>query len=248
MSVTYSTGELARLAKVSVRTVQYYDKCGILPPTSLSEGGRRIYTKSDLHVLKQICFLRELDFSIEQIKRLLAEDNATETLQLLLMDHITHLNQDIHHKKEQVDIAVNLLDSLKKQPEMPLEQWADLSLVMKNHSLWRKNFVSSWVKLALLTFLFIGVVYVLGYYFEGQLWAQVLGVSLALLFLLVLIWMVYRYYQKVAYLCPHCHKPFVPTFRAFSLAAHTPKTRRLTCPHCHHKSYCLEIAREDEAK
>lgn len=235
MSVTYSTGELARLAKVSVRTVQYYDKCGILPPTSLSEGGRRIYTESDLHVLKEICFLRELDFSIEQIKRLLAEDNATETLQLLLVDHITHLNQDIHHKKEQVDIAVNLLDSLKKQPDMPLEQWTDLSLVMKNHSLWRKNFVSSWVKLALLTFLFIGVAYVL-------------GVSLTLLFLLVLIWMVYRYYQKVAYLCPHCHKSFVPTFRAFSLAAHTPKTRRLTCPHCHHKSYCLEIARADEAK
>ena len=41
----YTTGELAKLCNVTVRTVQYYDKRGILIPTELSEGGRRLYTE-----------------------------------------------------------------------------------------------------------------------------------------------------------------------------------------------------------
>lgn len=80
MSQTYTTGDLAKLAGVSVRTVQYYDKRGILVPSQLSEGGRRIYSESDLEKLRLICFLRELDFSIEQIKRLYAEENAKQVL------------------------------------------------------------------------------------------------------------------------------------------------------------------------
>ncbi len=48
MSQFYSTGELANLAGVSIRTVQYYDQRGILIPTALTEGGRRLYTDSDL--------------------------------------------------------------------------------------------------------------------------------------------------------------------------------------------------------
>lgn len=57
----YTTGELAKLCNVTVRTVQYYDKRGILIPTELSEGGRRLYSESDLQRLKVICFLREVD-------------------------------------------------------------------------------------------------------------------------------------------------------------------------------------------
>ena len=49
----YTTGEIARLCEVSVRTVQYYDTRGILIPSELSEGGRRIYNaeKNEGHLL-----------------------------------------------------------------------------------------------------------------------------------------------------------------------------------------------------
>lgn len=56
MSRSYTTGDLAKLAGVSVRTVQYYDKRGILSPSDLTEGGRRIYVDSDLEQLRMICF------------------------------------------------------------------------------------------------------------------------------------------------------------------------------------------------
>ena len=66
----FSTGELAKAAEVSVRTVQYYDQRGILTPSEVTEGGRRIYHESDLERLQVICFLRDLDFSIKQIQKL----------------------------------------------------------------------------------------------------------------------------------------------------------------------------------
>lgn len=63
----YTTGEIAKLCGVSVRTVQYYDERGILIPSELSEGGRRLYSEDDYKKLKIICFLRDAGISIKSI-------------------------------------------------------------------------------------------------------------------------------------------------------------------------------------
>lgn len=89
----FSTGELAKAAEVSVRTIQYYDQRGILTPSEVTEGGRRIYHDSDLERLQVICFLRDLDFSIKQIKKLLQEENREQVLELLLTDQIESLEK-----------------------------------------------------------------------------------------------------------------------------------------------------------
>lgn len=89
----FSTGELAKAAEVSVRTVQYYNQRGILTPSEVTEGGRRIYHDSDLERLQVICFLRDLDFSINQIKKLLQEENREQVLELLLTDQIESLEK-----------------------------------------------------------------------------------------------------------------------------------------------------------
>ena len=89
----FSTGELAKAAEVSVRTIQYYDQRGILTPSEVTEGGRRIYHESDLERLQVICFLRDLDFSIKQIKKLLQEENREQVLELLLTDQIESLEK-----------------------------------------------------------------------------------------------------------------------------------------------------------
>ena len=58
----FSTGELAKAAEVSVRTVQYYDQRGILTHLKVTEGGRRIYHESDLERLQVILFLKRFGF------------------------------------------------------------------------------------------------------------------------------------------------------------------------------------------
>ena len=67
----YTTGEVAKLCGVSVRTVQYYDTRNILIPSQLSEGGRRLYNEDDLKRMNIICFLRDLGISINSIGDLL---------------------------------------------------------------------------------------------------------------------------------------------------------------------------------
>ena len=56
----YTTGEIAKLCGVTVRTVQYYDSRNILVPSELSEGGRRLYSEADVQKLRVICFLRNI--------------------------------------------------------------------------------------------------------------------------------------------------------------------------------------------
>ncbi|MBJ7540640.1 MerR family transcriptional regulator [Streptococcus sp. SL1232] len=237
MSQTYSTGDLAKLAGVSVRTVQYYDKRGILVPSQLTEGGRRIYTESDLERLRMICFLRDLDFSIEQIKRLFVEDNAKQVLELLLAEHIREIKQELADKKERLDTAVNLLDNVKSQSGQSLEFLSDISLTMKNQlSLKKVHRKMFFIFLPLIILQVGSIVWAL---VARNFWIYLLAEIIIAPFA---IWFARKYSQNVAYVCPNCHHCFQPNFQTFFFAAHTPKTRKLTCPHCHEKSYCLEVA------
>ena len=56
--------EAAKKLGVTVRTLQYYDKEGLLSPSAASEGGRRLYTDKDLVMLHQIISLKSLGFSL----------------------------------------------------------------------------------------------------------------------------------------------------------------------------------------
>lgn len=51
MKELMTVGEIAKKAGVSVRTMQYYDKCGLLKPSSYSEGGNRLYSSKDLPIV-----------------------------------------------------------------------------------------------------------------------------------------------------------------------------------------------------
>ncbi|WP_274657169.1 MerR family transcriptional regulator [Streptococcus equinus] len=243
MSQTYTTGDLAKLAGVSVRTVQYYDKRGILVPSQLSEGGRRIYSESDLEKLRLICFLRELDFSIEQIKRLYAEENAKQVLELLLVEHIKAIKQQLAEKKAKLDTAVNLLDRVKTESSQSLEFLSDISLTMKNQLAWRRLQKRMWISnLATILIFVLCIAWLVSR--PQSVLLQGVGYGICLIYIVTLLTLSYHFSRKVAYICPNCHHVFQPNFKTFFFAPHTPKTRKLTCPHCHEKSYCIETAKE----
>src|SRR5699024_11364463 len=46
-------------------------------------------------------------------------------------------------------------------------------------------------------------------------------------------------YQRVSYLCPNCQQIFKPKLSTWMFAAHTPKTRKLQCPHCYQTHHCV---------
>lgn len=71
MSDVYRVAEFAQLAGVTVRTLQYYDRIGLLQPTQTTEGGHRLYVRRDLLRLQQIMTLKWMGFKLDEIKALL---------------------------------------------------------------------------------------------------------------------------------------------------------------------------------
>lgn len=77
-------GAMAKKLNVTVRTLQYYDKEGILTPSATTSGGRRFYTKHDLIKLHQIMSMKYLGFSLDDIKnRLTALTTPQDVVQEL---------------------------------------------------------------------------------------------------------------------------------------------------------------------
>ncbi len=65
----YYTSEFARKASVSVRTLRYYDKMGLLSPAQYTESGHRLYSETDFLRLQQILSLKFLGFSLQEIQQ-----------------------------------------------------------------------------------------------------------------------------------------------------------------------------------
>jgi DNA-binding transcriptional MerR regulator len=64
--------KVGELAGVTVRTLRYYDKIGLLKPASKTEGGHRLYTNEEIKKLQQVQFLKKIGFSLHEIKNMLA--------------------------------------------------------------------------------------------------------------------------------------------------------------------------------
>ena len=63
--------EVSKLAGVSIRTLQYYDKIGLLHPTGYTDAGYRLYDDTDLERLQHILLFRELEFPLKDIRVIL---------------------------------------------------------------------------------------------------------------------------------------------------------------------------------
>ena len=94
----YSSGQFARLANVSVRTIRFYDKQNILKPSYTTPAGARFYTDSDLARLQQILLLKYLGFSLDDIRKITINDtdwhfmlNSLNLQKKLIQDRIEQM-------------------------------------------------------------------------------------------------------------------------------------------------------------
>ena len=109
----YKTGQFAKLANVSERTIRYYDKIGLLKPYFVMENGYRQYSDLDLLKLQKILSLKHLGFSIDEIFPMVMDNtNLKESFDLqidLIEDKISHLQ--------------SLKDALKRASQTPDLSW-----------------------------------------------------------------------------------------------------------------------------
>ena len=121
-----TVGQVAKKMGVTVRTLQYYDKEGLLSPSAESEGGRRLYTDKDLVKLHQIISLKSLGFSLET-----PADVANA---------LTEQAEDIRQKIGRLQASLSAIEQLKTEvlqmQTVNFKKYADIivNLQMENDS------------------------------------------------------------------------------------------------------------------
>ena len=239
----YTTGEIAKLCGVSVRTVQYYDTRGILTPSELTEGGRRLYSEDDLKRMKIICFLRDAGISINNIGELLSEDDPSSVISVLLEQQEQLLREEVCERRAKLDMLDGIKRELKGVENFSIESIGDIAYVMENKKKMRQLHT-----ILLITGLPINIIQwisIILWIFTGILWLFALWILIAISYA---IWVTKFYFKKVAYICPQCHEVFKPKLKEAIFARHTPTLRKLTCTHCGYKGFCVETYGEEEKK
>ncbi|MFG3661325.1 MerR family transcriptional regulator [Streptomyces sp. NPDC047706] len=125
--MSYSVGQVAGYAGVTVRTLHHYDEIGLLSPSGRSHAGHRRYSDADLDRLQQILFYRELGFPLEEVAALLDDPAADPRAHLrrqheLLTARIEKLQKmaaAVEHAMEARKMGINLT------PEEKFEVFGD---------------------------------------------------------------------------------------------------------------------------
>lgn len=125
-----SVGELAKRAGVTVRTLQYYDRTGLLKST-LSEGGRRMYTREDILKLQQILFLKSFGFSLEDIQDKFLKTKSSAHLASIFTDQREMLVKQIGYLNQIVDMLDTVIPEIKAEGEISLDKLMIIIELMK---------------------------------------------------------------------------------------------------------------------
>lgn len=96
----YSSGQFAGMAHVTLRTIRYYDKQGILKPSFVNESGARFYTDADFARLQQILLLKYLGFSLDDIREMIVD------------------TKDLHYMQNSLNIQLNLVRDRIEQMQL----------------------------------------------------------------------------------------------------------------------------------
>ena len=231
----YTTGEIAKLCDVTVRTVQYYDSRNLLIPSELTEGGRRLYSEEDVQRLKTICFLRDLGMSINAISELLKEDHPEKVIKLLLQQQEEALKKNINEQQRKLNKVEQMKKELKNISDFSVESIGDIAHVMENKKkLWKARGVLLAVGIPLDIAEIASIVYG---FLTGTWWPFIAWIIFDIIAGIILV---RYYYYRVAYICPECHKIFRPKIKEFIFSKHTCKTRKCTCSECGHHGFCVE--------
>ena len=121
----YHTSEFAQKASVSVRTLRYYDKMGLLSPSQYTESGYRLYTDTDLLRLQQILALKFLGFSLQEIQQCLQVGPT------LLQESLALQRAMMEERKTQLDTVIQAITEAQELLQANKLNWNSLLHVIQ---------------------------------------------------------------------------------------------------------------------
>ena len=131
-------GELAKSAGITVRTLQYYDKEGLLSPHAMSEGGFRLYNDKDIVKLAQILLMKQLGFPLSEIKKRLTSLNTPSDVIKALTEQAAEIRKKIKLLSESLGEIDALKEEIAQMESVDFKKFAAIlmNLQMKNKHYW----------------------------------------------------------------------------------------------------------------
>jgi DNA-binding transcriptional MerR regulator len=121
-------GELARRTRLTIRTLHHYDEIGLLRPSLHTESGHRLYTAGDVARLQQVLSLRQLGFSLEEIRDCLDRPGFSP-LEVIRL-HITRLREEIELERKLCERLEALAESFRTAGEVSADGFIQTIEVM----------------------------------------------------------------------------------------------------------------------
>jgi MerR family transcriptional regulator, mercuric resistance operon regulatory protein len=105
--MSFTIGRLAHHSGVTIETIRYYERIGLVPPPPRSAGGHRHYAKTDIERLTFIRRARALGFSLDEVRDLLAlagRGKSCGEVQAITMDHVARIRAKIADLEQMAEV------------------------------------------------------------------------------------------------------------------------------------------------
>lgn len=109
----YSISEMAHMHGISRQTLIYYDKIGLFSPSHVSENGSRLYTVEQMPFLREICFLKELNLPLKEIKEHINQTNSYKALELI-QKQLKNIRQKQAHFRKMEEFLLERLNTYEQ--------------------------------------------------------------------------------------------------------------------------------------
>ena len=133
-----TVGQLAKKMNTTVRTLQYYDKEGLLSPSRASDGGRRLYSDKDVIQLHQILSMKYLGFSLDDIKTRLVTLGSPQEVAAALTEQAAAMRAKIADLSEALRTIEGLREETLQMQTVDWKKYADIVVLMQmgNENYW----------------------------------------------------------------------------------------------------------------
>lgn len=100
--------EVSQITGVSIRTLRYYDEIGLLPPTTITEAGYRLYDQRALEKLQEILFFKELELPLNEIRDMMNRPDYNKQQVLATQKHL------LECKRNRLNGIIELISDVMK--------------------------------------------------------------------------------------------------------------------------------------
>lgn len=139
-SIIFTTGEFAKKANVTLRTLRYYDKINLLKPCGYTKAGHRLYSNSDFGKLQKILTLKFIGLSLKDISKIMNYDMGDKDLRKSLEIQRDIMKEKVNHIKTVIKSIDEAISMLNNENTLNWDKFINIINVINTDQKWMKQY------------------------------------------------------------------------------------------------------------